>query len=74
MFPHRSTIRGIAAERDAGGKRVWQCDNPACGKTPDAKTDLLKCARCERVRYCSRACQKADWTVHKLMCKPIKPK
>ncbi|KAI0637463.1 hypothetical protein C8Q77DRAFT_1249807 [Trametes polyzona] len=29
---------------------------------------LRKCAACSRVLYCSRACQKAGWSHHKLLC------
>lgn len=28
-----------------------------------------RCGKCERVRYCSRACQVADWPAHKLACR-----
>ena len=31
----------------------------------------LRC-RCRQVRYCSAACQKAAWPVHKLSC-PARP-
>ena len=27
-----------------------------------------KCQACEKVHYCSRACQKADWKIHKSKC------
>ena len=27
-----------------------------------------RCSRCKRVKYCSQACQKADWKNHKGMC------
>ncbi|XP_048238047.1 uncharacterized protein LOC124143033 isoform X4 [Haliotis rufescens] len=37
-----------------------------CGKTsPDCK----KCARCNKVSYCGKACQKKAWSVHKGVCK-----
>ena len=31
----------------------------------------LRCARCATVRYCSRACQKLDWSTHKIQCNKI---
>lgn len=34
------------------------------------KTRLSLCSQCESVRYCSKACQKADWENHRLDCKP----
>ena len=34
-----------------------------CGKKA-----TLKCSRCDRRRYCSAACQKADWSTHKKAC------
>ena len=34
------------------------------------KTRLSLCSQCESVRYCSKACQKADWENHRLECKP----
>ena len=28
----------------------------------------MKCSRCHAIRYCSRACQRADWKRHKPEC------
>ena len=30
---------------------------------------LLTCSRCRRVKYCTSACQKADWKDHKAECR-----
>ncbi|KAH0273913.1 hypothetical protein KCU91_g5641, partial [Aureobasidium melanogenum] len=30
------------------------------------------CASCENIHYCGRDCQKADWKVHKLLCRSFK--
>jgi hypothetical protein len=32
------------------------------------------CGRCNRKRYCSAACQKADWPLHRTECVPRPPK
>ncbi|KAI4945114.1 hypothetical protein J4E91_008091 [Alternaria rosae] len=29
----------------------------------------LRCVACNGIQYCSKQCQKADWKVHKLICK-----
>jgi hypothetical protein len=42
------------------------CDG--CG-TGISETPLKKCARCEKVRYCSKECQKNEWKQHKHECK-----
>lgn len=34
------------------------------------KPKLLKCSTCQKTRYCSKRCQKKDWKIHKLRCKP----
>jgi hypothetical protein len=37
----------------------------ACKKAGPTK----KCAACERIHYCSKACQERDWKEHKQLCK-----
>ncbi|KAJ7874321.1 hypothetical protein B0H14DRAFT_2718304 [Mycena olivaceomarginata] len=39
------------------------CEN--CGAT---RKDLRRCAGCDHIRYCSKACQKAHWEKHKPHC------
>jgi hypothetical protein len=41
------------------------CANPEC-----AEGGEKRCARCRKVRYCSRECQVAHHRVHKLTCRP----
>ncbi|GAB7363427.1 hypothetical protein MBLNU230_g3703t1 [Neophaeotheca triangularis] len=40
---------------------AWE--EKAAGEAP-----LLKCAKCLKVMYCSRQCQKGDWKAHKPFC------
>lgn len=41
----------------------------ACHKDQEQLARPLKdCAKCRRVQYCSRDCQKADWKSHKKTC------
>ncbi|KAI1746842.1 hypothetical protein F4782DRAFT_552975 [Xylaria castorea] len=42
----------------------------SCGKKKSEDgSDLRYCARCMKVKYCSRNCQRADWRQHKTVCK-----
>ena len=43
------------------------CANPHCG-SPGSRRRNRKCGGCERVRYCSKACQLARWRVHRHFC------
>jgi hypothetical protein len=40
------------------------------GQTIDKAEKLLTCSRCHIVQYCSEQCQKSDWKIHKVHCKP----
>jgi hypothetical protein len=41
-----------------------ECDLIGCYN----RDELKKCSRCKRVYYCSRECQRKDWSVHKTRC------
>lgn len=48
-------------------------DSPKCQTCNKTKPDqpgkgLLKCGRCQNVRYCSVECQRSDWKEHKKAC------
>merc|ERR1740115_627868 len=50
-------------------------DSYVCKKTAASTgAPLLSCAKCRAVRYCSSACQKAHWKVHKHECREMKEK
>eukprot|EP00752_Nemacystus_decipiens_P011513 g10223.t1 len=39
-----------------------------CVKCGKGGTGLMMCARCRKVAYCSKECQRLDWKVHKRTC------
>ena len=45
------------------GEAANKCN--VCSATPTA---LLRCSRCQEVWYCSKDCQKQDWSEHKQRC------
>jgi hypothetical protein len=43
------------------------CSNKGCKQHLEKKT-MMCCSLCRHATYCSRKCQKADWTAHKINC------
>ena len=43
------------------------CANPTCAS--GVVDNLQLCGRCKSIHYCSVACQRTDWPVHKQTCK-----
>jgi len=44
-----------------------------CGGHPaDPNKNCLKCGNCRVARYCSAACQHADWATHRRVCVEVK--
>ncbi|KAJ4387552.1 hypothetical protein N0V93_008147 [Gnomoniopsis smithogilvyi] len=39
-----------------------------CAVCKKINIDLGGCAKCRSICYCSKACQKADWNLHKVLC------
>jgi len=51
------------------------CANLGCLSMPlkaDSNGKSKLCSACMTVRYCSTACQKADWKGHKIACRALK--
>lgn len=46
---------------------INRCDNCGKAKSSTGKA-LMRCARCQKVAYCSAECQRAKWGQHKKIC------
>ena len=81
-MPHKKKgkRKGKAPAHDAGNSKVKMLDDGVCVPS-DKATNAKKCAacgdpakskcnRCGLAKYCSRDCQKKDWTTHRKVCKP----
>jgi len=48
-----------------GGKDVRNTSCGLCGKEASENCKLQECARCKKIKYCSKECQVKDWKRHK---------
>ncbi|XP_047319002.1 F-box protein At1g67340-like [Impatiens glandulifera] len=47
------------------------CSQATCGRPETRRHEFRRCSVCEKVNYCSRACQALDWKIrHKKDCAP----
>ncbi|KAK3294192.1 uncharacterized protein B0H64DRAFT_324905, partial [Chaetomium fimeti] len=61
----------LEEEEEGRNNGVSGCRN--CGEEKSKNgEDLKSCAKCLKVKYCGRACQRADWKRHKKECTPKK--
>lgn len=55
----------VQLEKDYRAKNCGACG----GKDGKGGSALLQCAKCRKVKYYSKECQKKDWNDHKITCK-----
>eukprot|EP00984_Skeletonema_dohrnii_P024737 scaffold13863_cov94-Skeletonema_dohrnii-CCMP3373.AAC.2 len=48
--------------------KMGVCFNEECPDRRVERNKTMYCSGCRCITYCSRACQKADWTAHKQEC------
>lgn len=53
-------------QRACGGPRGPPCT--FCGASAPPAHRFANCGRCRAIAYCGRACQRADWPVHRALC------
>lgn len=60
---------GLKLDREEEGKGDWVTGCRNCGREKSREGGELKaCAKCRKVMYCGRTCQRADWKRHKKDC------
>ena len=63
-------VEGVYEIDDKKLSKSYASNCDACGKEERSRgMALLKCARCQKVRYCSAQCQRSRWKDHKRTCK-----
>lgn len=62
---HRSRV--LASVLDPS-RMHWVCSNPGCGAVGSETVRLLHCGNCRVAHYCSAACSRIDYPVHKITC------
>jgi hypothetical protein len=50
---------------------VDQCSNPHCGRAEASPQEHKRCSACAWVKYCSKECQRSDWTKHRVICQVL---
>lgn len=63
----KKAVREVSAELQELHIDLRKCNT--CKKTAEEdKIELLACAACNAIYYCSKKCQKVDWKEHKNFC------
>ena len=65
-FPDNVDIKLLHSEI---GLKVKRCAHENCPVPVASQVDLFNCSACKNIYYCSRDCQKSDWSRHRYICK-----
>lgn len=53
-------------------KKCWSCKKSSSELTTETDKKIQSCSACKVATYCSRDCQKKDWSQHKPNCTKLK--
>ncbi|CAI9736889.1 Hypothetical predicted protein [Octopus vulgaris] len=70
---HKTSCKPSKAEADDSSPSEKSVKSQ-CARCKRSDVALKKCAACNKIEYCSKICQTADWKHHKNSCKTAKPK
>lgn len=59
-----------AEKKEEKEDKVENYRERTCAKCQKTGVNLSRCSRCKDTFYCSRDCQKEDWSSHKVKCVP----
>lgn len=65
LDPFKNTIRTVFKPKMVEGFQAMYRQNQYCLMCIWPREKLMVCTRCKEARYCSKECQKNDWTRHK---------
>jgi hypothetical protein len=65
------TLAKLEENRGTSTTKMPKEQCAGCGSSKETEKRPMKCSRCLIVRYCSVACQKNHWPVHKKVCAPV---
>jgi hypothetical protein len=68
---HEKALSNFEENRSTSTTKKQKGQCAGCGTKEETVKRLMKCTRCEIVRYCSVGCQKKHWCVHKKVCVPV---
>jgi MYND finger len=71
LQPHRPQTSRMRLDVSLAGKVVRSRTLSCCAACNAFLDSPKRCGACDRVVYCGKACQRADWPTHKALCRSL---